>query len=62
MSNKNKVLLNNVAPGQEIFALIVHDLNRPIKVYASPNLYDFDSSIVYHVFGENAQFEIKLLI
>ncbi|KGN61375.1 hypothetical protein Csa_006401 [Cucumis sativus] len=32
MSNKNKVLLNNVAPGQEIFALIVHDLNRPIKI------------------------------
>lgn len=38
---------------------LAHDLNWPIRSYASPNLYDFNPSIIYPAFGETARFEIK---
>lgn len=50
MANNNEVPLNpnlNVAPGQEHYILIAHDVNRPIREYTSPNLYDFNLGIAY---------------
>ena len=41
---------------------LAHDLDRPIRSYALPNLYDFNPGIAYPTFGENIRFEIKPVI
>lgn len=62
ITNNNKVSLNNNAtPGQENLILIVHNLEIP-KEYALLSVYDFNRGIAYPVFGDNAIFEMELII
>lgn len=41
---------------------LAHDLDRPLRSYALPNLYDFNLGITYPRFSKNSRFEIKLFM
>lgn len=51
MENKNNQnnLANQNDQGQNL-AYLAHDLDQPIRSYASPNLYDFNPRITYLTF------------
>lgn len=60
MNNQNNqgVPINQATQGVNP-TYLAHDLDKPIRSYASPNLYDFNPEITYPTFGENVQFENK---
>ncbi|KAA0051815.1 hypothetical protein E5676_scaffold609G00900 [Cucumis melo var. makuwa] len=60
MNNQNNPAYQNTQ--EQNPAYLAHDLDKPIKSYASPNLYDFNPGIAYLAFGENVGFEIKHLM
>lgn len=63
MTNNEGVFQNpNVAPGNEHAILIAHDVNRPNRKYLSPNFCDFNPSIPYLVFDDNARYEMNSII
>lgn len=64
MNNQNnqKAPINQAAQGANLAYQLAHNQTKPIKSYASPNLYDFNLGIAYPTFRENVRFEIKLLM
>lgn len=37
-----------------------HDLDRPIRSYTVPSLYDLNHGLVYPKFGKNERFEMSM--
>ncbi|KAA0062403.1 putative disease resistance RPP13-like protein 1 [Cucumis melo var. makuwa] len=63
MNNQNNqgIPANQAAQGANP-TYLADDRDRPIRSYASPNLYDFNPGIAYPTFSENTRFEIKLVM
>lgn len=63
MNNQNNqsVTINLVAQEPNP-AYLAHNLDRPIRSYALPNLYDFKPRIAYPEFDENSHFETNSIM
>lgn len=58
-NQNNQGIPTNQAAQEPNPAYLAHDLDRPIRFYALPNLYDFNLAMAYPTFCETSLFEIK---